>query len=204
MSESDTTAQSIAEAGDPSERRVLLAAVAGAHGVSGRVRLKCFTETPEAVGTYGPLSDESGERVFEVRVTGQTKGGVIAELSGVRKRETAEALKGVALYAPRAALPDLDDEEDYYHADLIGLVVETLDGNRLGLVRAIHDFGAGDVLDVKPSKGGGTMLPFTREIVQTVDLANGVLRVDLPNEIDVLDADEEEGPTEGSEGVQED
>ncbi len=172
-----------------SEDRILLAAIIGAHGVSGRVRLKTFTGEPEAVGDYGPLSDESGAQQFTVKVTGQTKGGVIAELSGVRKREAAEALKGLGLYAPREALPELEDEADFYHADLIGLVVETLEGQRLGLVRAVHDFGAGDVLDIKPSKGKALMLPFTLDVVPVVDLENGRLQVVLPDEMDVMDSE---------------
>ncbi|WP_417513382.1 ribosome maturation factor RimM [Minwuia sp.] len=173
------------------ENRVLLAAITGAHGVSGRVRLKTFTEEPRSVGSYGPLSDESGERRFEIRITGSTKDGVIAEIEGVRKREAAEALKGTGLYAERSALPELEAEEDFYHADLIGLTAETTEGQRLGTVRAIYDFGAGDVLDVKPSKGKGYLLPFTREVVPVVDLENGRLQIVLPDEMDVMDSEEE-------------
>lgn len=179
--------------------RVLLAAVSGAHGVSGRVRLKTFTEEPDAVGSYGPLSDKAGERTFHIKVTGATKDGVIAEIEGIRKREAAEALKGLGLYVDRAALPDVDDEDDFYHADLIGLAVKTRDGRRLGVIRAIHDFGAGDVLDVKPAKGGGTFLPFTREIVTTVDIEGGKVIVELPDEIDVHD-DAEDEDVEAREG----
>jgi len=167
--------------------KVLLAAVTGAHGVSGRVRLKTFTEEPAAVGDYGPLSDETGERTFVLRVTGATKGGVIAEIDGVHKREAAEALKGLGLYVSRDALPEEEDEDDFYHADLIGLVAKTRDGRRLGVVRAIHDFGAGDVLDVKPAKGGGMFVPFTRDVVTVVDIAGGKILVELPDEIDVHD-----------------
>ncbi|WP_416897410.1 MAG: ribosome maturation factor RimM [Minwuia sp.] len=180
-----------------SGNRVLLAVVTGAHGVSGRVRLKTFTEAPEDVGAYGPVTDRSGERQFGLKVTGATKGGVIAELSGVRKREDAEALKGEELYVGREALPDLDDAEDFYHADLIGLAVETVDGQRLGIVRAVHDFGAGDVLDVKPSKGPGRMLPFTLDVVPEIDLPNGVLKVLLPDEIEVIDTGEDDGGEAG-------
>jgi 16S rRNA processing protein RimM len=167
--------------------RVLLAAITGAHGVSGRVRLKTFTEEPDAVGSYGPLSDEAGEQIFNLKITGATKDGVIAEIEGVRKREAAEALKGLGLYVDRAVLPDVEDEDDFYHADLIGLAVKTRDGRRLGVIRAIHDFGAGDVLDVKPAKGGGTFLPFTRETVTAVDIAGGKIIVELPDEMDVHD-----------------
>jgi 16S rRNA processing protein RimM len=180
-----------------SDSRVLLAAITGAHGVSGRVRLKTFTGEPGAVGNYGVLTDESGENSFELKVTGPTKGGVIAQIKGVTKREAAEAMKGQGLYVDRSALPESDDEEEFYHADLIGLAAETADGQRLGVVRAIYDFGAGDVLDVKPSKGKGHLIPFTLEVVPEIDVAGGRIIVSLPDEMDVHDSSEE------AEGVEE-
>ena len=173
-----------------SESRVLLAVVTGAHGVSGRVRLKTFTDDPRAVGGYGPLTDEAGAETYRLRVTGSTKGGVIAEIDGLRKREAAEAMKGQGLYVERTALPASDDEEEFYHADLIGLAAETPEGQRLGLVRAIHDFGAGDVLDIKPSKGQALMVPFTREAVPEIDLEAGRLIVELPEEVEIHDTGE--------------
>jgi 16S rRNA processing protein RimM len=168
-------------------RRILVAAVTGAHGVSGRVKLKCFTETPEAVGDYGDLADEAGERRFAVRVTGAAKGGVIAELSDVRDRNAAEALKGARLYADRDRLPELDDEEDYYHADLIGLAAVTAEGRTVGRVRAIHDFGAGDVLDIRSARGNGVMLPFTADCVPEIDIEGGRMTVAVPDEVEVHD-----------------
>lgn len=176
--------------------RVLLAAVTGAHGVSGRVRLKTFTGEPEAVGSYGLLTDESGERTFELKVTGPTKGGVIAQIKGVTKREAAEAMKGQGLYVERAALPENDDEDEFYHADLIGLVAETADGQRLGTVRAIYDFGAGDVLDIKPAKGRGHLIPFTMDVVPEIHVAEGRIIVALPDEMDVHDTAEGDDGTE--------
>lgn len=173
-----------------SESRVLLAVVTGAHGVSGRVRLKTFTDDPRTVGGYGPLTDEAGAETYRIRVTGSTKGGVIAEIEGLRQREAAEAMKGQGLYVERAALPETEDEEEFYHADLIGLAVETASGQRFGIVRAIHDFGAGDVLDVKPSKGSALMVPFTREAVPEIDLETGRLIVELPEEVEIHDTGE--------------
>lgn len=174
--------------------KVAVAVVTGAHGVKGRVRLKTFTEAPEDVAAYGPLTDESGDRAFRVTVTGTAKEGVVAGLSGVGDRDAALALKGLLLHADRAALPDLDDAEDFYHADLIGLAAETAEGRRIGRVRAIHDFGAGDVLDIKPVKGSAVMLPFTRDAVPEVDVAGGRLVVVLPDEIEVIDTGEPEEP----------
>ncbi len=106
-------------------------------------------------------------------------------------------MKGQGLYVDRSALPESDDEEEFYHADLIGLAAETADGQRLGVVRAIYDFGAGDVLDVKPSKGKGHLIPFTLEVVPEIDVDGGRIIVSLPDEMDVHDSSEE------AEGVEE-
>ena len=181
-------------------RRVPVAQVAGAHGVHGRVKLRTFTDEPADVASFGPLSDADGARAYKVRVTGATRGGVIVEMSGVRTREEAEALKGLLLHADRDALPALDDAEDFYHADLVGLMAVTVEGRQLGTVRAIHNYGAGDILDVRPARGGGMMLPFTREVVPEIDLEAGELRVVLPDEIEVREAPEFPDEPSGQEG----
>ncbi len=180
-----------------SESRVAVAVVTGAHGVKGRVRLKTFTDEPVDVAAYGPLTDADGDRSFRVTVTGGAKEGVVAELSGVRDRDAALALKGTVLHADRSALPSLDDDEDFYHADLIGLAAETAEGQRIGKVRGIFDFGAGDVLDIKPAKGRAVMLPFTREAVPEIDLEGGRLVVVLPDEIEVIDTGEADADPAG-------
>lgn len=160
--------------------RVCLGAIAGAHGVRGAVRIKPFTAEPESVGSYGELSDESGQRRFSLQVLGVSKGMVIAKLSGVEDREAAEALRGLRLYVARTALPD-PEEDEFYHADLIGLPVETEDGQPFGRVRALYDFGAGDVIEVDPAAGGQpVVLPFTRESVPVVDLRAGRIVVVPP------------------------
>lgn len=182
-----------------SSARVIVAAVAGAHGVSGRVKLKTFTEVPANVGTFGPLTDESGERQFDVRVTGSTKGGVIAELSGIRNRDQAEALKGTTLHVERERLPALDDAEDYYQADLIGLEAVHVDGQRLGRVKAVHTLGAGEVLEIQPPLRAGRptlLIPFTQAAVPVVDLAGGQLTIDPPEEIEARPEDEEGASSE--------
>ena len=145
----------------PSSRRVCLGVVVGAHGIQGAVRVKSFTADPLDVAAYGPVSSEDGARVWPIRVQGASKGVVLCRLEGVRDRSAAEALKGQKLWIDRAALPEDDgadadgDDESYYHADLIGLRVEAEDDGRpLGTVRAVHDFGAGDVLDIAPPAGG--------------------------------------------------
>lgn len=161
------------------EARVCVGAVAGAHGVRGAVRIKPFTEMPEDVAAYGALTDEAGDRTFRLTLTGTWKGGVLGSLDGVTTREEAEALKGLRLYIPRARLPAADPDE-FYHADLIGLAVELADGTAAGTVRALHDFGAGDLLEVGLPEGRPVLVPFTRDCVPHVDVAGGRLVIDPP------------------------
>ena len=166
-------------------RRVCLGVVAGAHGVKGAVRLKSFAQEPRDIARYGPLEDESGTARYTVRLVGATKGHaqngvVIARLSGVADRDRAEALRGLRLYLPRAALPP-PPEDEFYHADLIGLDAVLGDGRRLGEVRAVHDFGAGDTLEIARPPAQPLMVPFTRAVVPVVDIAGGHLVVDPPD-----------------------
>ncbi len=160
-----------------SDSRICVGAIAGAFGVHGEVRLKSFTTEATDISSYGPLSTEDGSRSFTVTLTRPVAGGVGVRLSGVATREQAEALRGVTLWAPRTALPALPDDE-FYHADLIGLEVLDTGGKLLGRVKAIYDHGAGDILEVTGAQT--LLLPFTREIVPTVDLAAGRIIVDPP------------------------
>jgi 16S rRNA processing protein RimM len=162
--------------------RVCVGAVAGAFGVHGEVRLKSFCARAEDIAAYGPLGTEDGSRRFEVRLTRPVAGGLGARLSGVRTREEAEALRGTSLWADRARLPRLPDDE-FYHADLIGLAVHDPGGARLGTVRAIHNHGAGDILEIA-GDGGTRLVPFTRAAVPTVDLAAGRIVADPPEGLD--------------------
>jgi 16S rRNA processing protein RimM len=165
--------------------RVCVGAVAGAFGVRGEVRLKSFCAEPEAIAGYGPLSTEDGSRRFEVTITRKIPQGFAARLSGVATREEAEALKGQRLYADRDRLPALPEDE-FYHADLIGLEVVDTGGAPLGRVIAVHDHGAGDILEIArggapgAARGGSILLPFTREVVPTVDLSAGRIVADPP------------------------
>jgi 16S rRNA processing protein RimM len=163
----------------PQPKRVCVGVVTGAHGVRGAVRVKSFTGQPEAVAAYGPLEDERGERQFDLRIVGSAKGVLIGWLSGVEDRDRAETLRGLRLYLPRAALPPPGDEE-YYHADLIGLDAVLVDGVPVGRVRAVHDFGAGDTLEIDRPQGQPVMVPFTRAVVPVVDLEAGRLVIDPP------------------------
>lgn len=162
------------------EDRVCVGAIAGAFGVKGEVRLKSFCSDPEDVAAYGPLETEDATRRFEITLVKPVKNGFAARLSGVRSKEAADALRGTRLYAGRDALPALEEEE-YYHADLIGLEVRDTGGTLLGKIRAIHDHGAGDLLEVHgPDLKQTVLLPFTRAAVPTVDIAAGRVVADPP------------------------
>ncbi len=163
-----------------SGERVCVGAIAGAFGVRGEAKVKSFTDEPEAVAAYGPLESEDRTRRFDIRLVRPVKGGFAARLSGIATREEAEALKGTRLYVNRAVLP-APEEDEFYYADLIGLAVEDGDGAHLGKVKAVHEFGAGDMLEYVPDAGGETVLvPFTREAVPVVDVAAGRVVVDPP------------------------
>jgi 16S rRNA processing protein RimM len=166
------------------EPKICIGVVVGAQGIKGAVRIKPFTDRPEAVAAYGPVTDEQGVRRFEVRIVGQARGVVTAQLSGVTDRNAAEALKGLRLYVPRAALPE-PEEEEFYHADLIGIAAELADGTPLGRVAAVLDHGAGTYLEIVAEGGRPLIVPFTRVAVPVVDLAGGRLVIDPPAEVEV-------------------
>jgi 16S rRNA processing protein RimM len=159
-------------------QQVLIGVVTGVHGVSGAVRVKSFAARPEDIARYGPLSDGTGRR-FTLRVTGAQKGVVIARFEGVEDRNRAEELRGLRLYLPRAALPPAENDE-FYHADLIGLAAVLGDGTALGRVRAVYDFGAGDMIEIERPAAPPALVPFTRAVVPVVDLIAGRLVIDPP------------------------
>jgi 16S rRNA processing protein RimM len=164
--------------------RILVGAVSGAFGVQGEVRLKSFCAEPEDIASYGPLFNEDGSRSFNIRLTKAVSGGFGARLTGIDTREQAEAMRGLSLYADRSRLPRLPDDE-FYHNDLIGLSANDPGGEPLGKVMSVQNHGAGDILEIRPAKGGETLLvPFTRAMVPTVDLVKGVIVVDLPETLD--------------------
>lgn len=165
-----------------SQRLVQIGVIGAPHGVRGEVRVKSFTEDPAAVATYRPLTDKTGARRFEIvsfRVLKAEMG--VARMSGVSTREAAEALNGVGLFVARDALPVTQDDDDFYHADLIGLRVETTAGTALGEIVAVQNFGSDDLLEVRLAGGRRTVyLPFTKAVVPMVDLAGGRVVVDPP------------------------
>jgi 16S rRNA processing protein RimM len=162
--------------------RICVAQIGGAHGIRGEVKLKSFTGDPMAVKDYGPLTTEDGTASFEIEAARPAKGHLVARLRGVHDRNAAEQLTNLKLFVSRERLaPPAADE--FYHADLIGLCAVTADGTAVGTVVAVHDFGAGDILELRPQAGGNTvMLPFTDAFVPGVDLAGGRVTVVLPEE----------------------
>lgn len=165
-------------------------AVAGAHGVRGQVRIKSFTAEPADVAAYGPVEVEDGTRRFKLQVVGEAKGLVIVRLDGIGDRDSAEALKGVALYVPRERLPGTGEDE-FLYSELTGLEARSAEGAVLGRVKGVADFGAGELVDVELAAGGSLMVPFTREAVPEVNVRGGWLAI-VPPEF-APDDEEEEG-----------
>ena len=154
----------------PADGLVCLGIVTGTHGVRGAVRVKTFTGDPLSLGTFGALRDASGKRRYVVRDIQPDKMGARLMLEHITTREQAAVLKGEMLCVPRDILPELEDPDDFYHADLIGLKARRPDGAALGTVRAVHDFGAGDLLDID-----GMFVPFTRDCVPHIDLVTIIM-----------------------------
>jgi 16S rRNA processing protein RimM len=159
-------------------KRILVGEFGRPHGVRGLLRLRSFTEAPEAIAAYGTLTDESGQRSFAVEVLP----GGLARVRGVGDRDSAARLTGVKLYVLRDALPPTDEDE-FYLSDLIGLSAVGEDGTVLGRVMSVEDFGAGPFLTLRDAKGRDREVPFTRACVPVVDLAAGRCTVVPPEEI---------------------
>ena len=161
--------------------RICIGSIAGAFGVSGEVRLKSFCAEPTAIADYGPLHSEDGSRSFKITLTRPVAGGLGARLAGVKTKEEADALKGMGLYVDRGRLPKLPDDE-FYHADLIGLEARDSEGRVLGKVSAIHNFGASDVIELTRPDGDQVHLAFTRETVPHIHIADGYIIVAVPED----------------------
>ena len=155
----------------PKDGKLCLGVIVGARGIKGDVKVKSFTGHPADVASYGPLETDDGQRLT-LKVTGEAKGSVVVRISGVTDRTKAEALKGQQLYVERSQLPESDDEDEYYHADLIGLSVVDETDTECGTVIALYDFGAGDVIDIRRPAGHTLMLPFTADAVPEIDVCS--------------------------------
>ncbi len=160
--------------------RVCVGIVAGVHGLRGLLKVKSFTQKPKDIATYGPLSDAQGDDHWTITIKQQDKGILLAQFDGINQREDAATLVGTRLFVDRSALPPPHDPESYYHADLIGLRVKQDDGQMIGVVKAVHNFGAGDILDIVSKDGYRLDLPFTRQWVPKIDLSSGFMVVIPP------------------------
>jgi 16S rRNA processing protein RimM len=166
--------------------KVCVGVITGVRGLKGEVRVKSFTSDPASIASYGAVTTENGKNSFRLTIKSSAKGLLIARLDGIEDRTSAEKLKGEKLFVPRSALPEPETDE-FYQADLIGLYVETDDGKRLGVIKAIHNFGASDILEIAYRDGGdkdNMMVPFTSEIVPEVDLKGGRVVINPPKYID--------------------
>jgi 16S rRNA processing protein RimM len=172
-----------------SDGKVCIAKFGAAHGVRGEIRLWPFTEEPLAVASYGPLETQDGKRQFEIAAARAAKDHLVARIKGIDTRDAAEKLNGLELYVAREKLPETEHDE-FYHADLIGLAAVTQQGEALGRIVAVHNFGAGDIIEIASANGGETkLLPFTNAVVPTVDLGARRATIVLPDEVDGDDPD---------------
>jgi 16S rRNA processing protein RimM len=160
--------------------RICVARIGAAHGTGGEVKLWPFTAEPGAVADYGALETADGVRLLEIASLRPAKDFLIARFKGIADRTAAERLRNVDLYVPRECLPAPAPDE-FYYADLIGLAVEDRAGTKLGGIVAVHNYGAGDLLEIASCGGGETvMVPFTAAMVPSIDIAAGRVIVDLP------------------------
>ena len=160
---------------------ICVGALAGAFGVKGEVRLKSFTSNPNDIENYAPLLTENGDKCFEIVVTGRLKNGLAARLSGIVNKEQADDLKGTKLFVPRDRLPSLQEDE-FYYSDLVGMIVYDTGGNKIGIVHAVVNHGAGDLLEINGEKlKTSVIIPFTKEAVPTVDIEARRIVTDPPN-----------------------
>jgi 16S rRNA processing protein RimM len=162
--------------------RVCVAQIGAAHGIRGEVRLRSFTQDPTAVAAYGPLESEDGARFFKIEGLRLAKDHFVVRFAGVNDRNGAEKLTGLRLYVARDALPPVEDDDTFYHADLVGLAAVTPDGAPLGTVSAMHNFGAGDIVEIKRDGAEPLLVPFTDATVPEIDIKAGRMVVAPPAE----------------------
>jgi 16S rRNA processing protein RimM len=175
---------------------ICVGAITGVRGLKGEVRIKSFTADPKGISSYGDVFEKNGRTSYQIQITGQAKGQLLARLNGIEDRDAADALKGTRLYVPKSALPETDEDE-FYFSDLMGLRADLVDGGCLGKVKEVHDFGAGAILEVVGGEAGTVMVPFTRASVPKVDKAGGRVVIDPP--IGLLEPADPEGKEDAGE-----
>lgn len=160
------------------DKKICLGVIVGSHGVHGRVKIKAYTQDPKNVGAYGPVETAQGS--FPIKVTGVSKGVVIAALDGVRDRTQSDAMRGVSLFVSREALGEDKEEDSFFHADLVGLRAMLASGELVGEVVGVHDFGAGDLLEIKLVDGRLELMPFTKDNVPEIRFDARDMVIDPP------------------------
>lgn len=186
-------------AGPATTQKLLMGRIGAAHGIKGEVRIQSYTEDPLAIMDYGPLETNRPGLVVEILEARTTTNVLVARIKGVGDRNAAERLNGVELYADRDLLPEIEDEDDFYHADLIGLPARLEDGTAMGQIVAVPNFGAGDLLELRvPDSGETRFIPFTRLAVPEVNLADGYVVVVPPVEIEIEAEDAPDAPDDGA------
>ena len=171
----------LTEAIEMSNHKLCVGVITAPHGVRGQVRVKSFTAEPGDIARYAPLVDTDGEREYRLEFVGHAKGVLLASVDGVRDRNAAETLRGAELFIDRDTLSEPEDEDEFYHADLVGLAAVRPDGSAYGTVKALHDFGAGDMIEFELANNSDVILPFTRAVVPEIDLEQNRLVVDPPD-----------------------
>ncbi|WP_427453436.1 ribosome maturation factor RimM [Litorimonas sp. WD9-15] len=175
-------------------RLVCVAVIAGAHGVHGAVKVKSYTQVPEDFSAYGPLLGEDGSVILTPKNPRPVGKDFTMRSPEITTREQALEMKGTLLYVPRDVLPDTDDEDYFYYADLVGLDVKTSDGKRAGTIKAVHEFGAGDMLEIQPPKSAEKQAswfhPFTKAGVPKVDLKAGRVIIHIEEAVNGRDPNE--------------
>lgn len=175
----------------PASRLVLLGQFGSAHGIRGDVMVRTFTAEPEAIASYGPLTDGTASKAYTLRIVRVTDKGVVARVDGVADRTAAEALRGIELYVARTKLPQTEQSE-YYHADLIGLTAVLQSGEKYGRVSSVQNFGAGDLLEIERAGSPSEYIPFTNANAPVVDFAAGTVVIVPP----VMTGEREESEAE--------
>lgn len=165
----------------PSAKRICLGEISTAHGVRGLVRIRIYGNDPQALSRYGPLfTSETGEKTITVKMKNAANKFWIAEVEGVADRDKAEALRGTKLWIERDKLPEPEGDDEFYYEDLIGMTVHTETDGEVGTVVAVDNFGAGDLLEIKPPVGPTFYLPFADEYVLEVNMPENIIKADIP------------------------
>ena len=165
-----------------SQELILLARIGTPVGIRGEVRVKSFCEDAESLKIYGSLCDRSGKNWYEITSIRSQKSQFVVRIKNITDRTQAEALKGIELFLPRNQLADLDDEDEFYEVDLIGLKAKDVGGENIGTIIAVPDFGAGSLLEIQPEKGETFYVPFSKDIVPVVDTETKIITLDLPDD----------------------